>query len=328
MKTSLSLITLIIIFVNVYSSSFSSDSFIESKEIIINPDQGFYRPVRVTMTPDSFSSKKGNPDQLYHLGCDIGQFSGKVNSDKKDKKLTEKVLNGLDDYLNSIKLQNKNAIIRFAYDYDGEKDMEPSLSMILKHIEQLGPIINKHLDVLTAVEAGMIGPWGEMHSSEMATEENKAKILKYWLENTKDIQILTRTPKTIYAYFGKTEKEIDDIKIDKSDIAYRLGLFNDCVFSNEKDYGTFKDREKETKWLSTQNDHLAYGGEVCAEHVMNNLEMCLPEMYLLSLSYLNYEYNKKVIIEKWQNLRYNSTLGKDSLFYSVTGDEYIYCQMG
>ena len=244
MKTSLSLITLIIIFVNVYSSSFSSDSFIESKEIIINPDQGFYRPVRVTMTPDSFSSKKGNPDQLYHLRCDIGQFSGKVNSDKKDKKLTEKVLNGLDDYLNSIKLQNKNAIIRFAYDYDGEKDMEPSLSMILKHIEQLGPIINKHLDVLTAVEAGMIGPWGEMHSSEMATEENKAKILKYWLENTKDIQILTRTPKTIYAYFNKTIKEIDEIKIDKSDKAYRLGLFNDCVFSNERDYGVYKDIKK------------------------------------------------------------------------------------
>ena len=56
--------------------------------------------------------------------------------------------------------------------------------------------------------------------------------------------------------------------------------------------------------------------------------MCLPEMYLLSLSYLNYEYNKKVIIEKWQNLRYNSTLGKDSLFYGVTGYDYIYSHMG
>ena len=328
MKTSLSLITLIIIVVNVNSSSFSSDSFIESKEIIINPDQGFYQPVRVTMTPDSFSNKKRYPEQLYHLRCHIGEFSGKVNSDKKDKKLTETALNGLDDYLNTIKLENKNAIIRFAYDYDGEKDLEPSLSMIIEHIKQLSPIINKHLDVLTAVEAGMIGPWGEMHSSEMAAEENETKILKCWLENTKDIQILTRTPKTIYAYFGKTVKEIDDIKIGKSDIAYRLGLFNDCVFSNERDYGTYKDREKETKWLSIQNDHLAYGGEVCAEHVMNNLEICLPEMYLLSLSYLNIEYNQKVIIDKWKNLRYNSTLGKDSLFYDVTGFDYIYSHMG
>ena len=280
------------------------------------------------MTPDSFSNKTNKPDQLYHLRCHIGQFSGKVNSDKKDKKLTEIVLSGLDNYLNSIKLQNKNAIIRFAYDFDGNENLEPSISMIIEHIKQLSPIINKHLDVLTAVEAGMIGPWGEMHSSEMATEENKTIILKCWLENTKDIQILTRTPKTIYAYFNKTVKEIDDIKINKDDKAYRLGLFNDCVFSNERDYGTYKDREKETKWLSIQNDHLAYGGEVCAEHVMNNLEICLPEMYLLSLSYLNIEYNQKVIIDKWKNLRYNSTLGKDSLFYDVTGFDYIYSHMG
>lgn len=328
MKKSFLLISLIILIANVSSSSFSSDSFVESNEIIINPDQGFYKPLRVTMTPDSFDGKIKELDQLYHLRCHIGAFSGKVNSDKKDKKLTDKVLNALDDYLTKIKLQNKNAIIRFAYDYDGENDKEPSMSMMKTHIQQLGPIINKHLDVLTAVEAGMIGPWGEMHTSEVATEENKAEILKAWLENTKEIQILTRTPKTIYTYFGITINDIDSFKIDKSDKGYRLGLFNDCVFSNEKDYGTYKDRTKETKWFSTQNDHLAFGGEVCAVHDMNNLEVVLPEMYLMSLSYLNAEYNKKVIVDKWQNLNYNKNLGKDSIFYGLTGYHYIYAHMG
>ena len=79
------IIIIIIVVINTSSNSFSSDSFIESKEIIINPDQGFYRPVKVTMTPDSFSNKTNKPDQLYHLRCHIGQFSGKVNSDKKIK---------------------------------------------------------------------------------------------------------------------------------------------------------------------------------------------------------------------------------------------------
>ncbi len=328
MKKALLLISLIILISNVLSSSFSSDSFVESKEIIINPDQGFYKPLRITITPDSFDGKIKDPEQLYHLRCHIGAFSGKVNSDKKDKKLTDKVLNALDEYLTKIKLQNKNAIIRFAYDYDGESDKEPSMSMMKTHIEQLGPIINKHLDVLTAVEAGMIGPWGEMHTSAVATEANKTVILKAWLENTNEIQILTRTPKTIYTYFGITIDDIDSFKIDKSDKGYRLGLFNDCVFSNEKDYGTYKDRTKETKWFSTQNDHLAFGGEVCAVHDMNNLEVVIPEMYLLSLSYLNSEYNKKVIVDKWQNLKYNKTLGKDSVFYGVSGYQYIYAHMG
>lgn len=328
MKRAFLLISLIITIAKVSSLTFTSDSFIESKDIIFNPDQGFYRPLRVTITPDSLSAGKQNPDQLYHLRCLIGQFSGKVNSDKKDKKLTDKALNALDEYLTSIKLQNKNAIIRFAYDYDGQKDMEPEFSMMLTHIKQLGPIINKHLDVLTAIEAGMIGPWGEMHSSKIATESNKTAILKAWLENTKEIQVLTRTPSTIYAYFGKTVKNIDDLKIDKSDIGYRLGLFNDCVFSNEKDYGTYSDRKKETQWFSAQSDHLAFGGEVCAEHEVNDLKVCLPEMYLMSLSYLNIEYNRKVIADKWQNVYYDKSLGKDSVFYGVTGYHYIYAHMG
>ena len=106
------------------TSHFSSDSFIESKEIIINPDQGFYRPVILTLKPNSFVSQSNRPDQLYHLRCDISEFSGQVNSDQKDKILTETVLKGLDDYLSEIKKQNKNAIIRFCYSpgFGNQKD--------------------------------------------------------------------------------------------------------------------------------------------------------------------------------------------------------------
>ena len=312
------------------TSHFSSDSFIESKEIIINPDQGFYRPVILTLKPNSFVSQSNRPDQLYHLRCDISEFSGQVNSDQKDKVLTQTVLDDLDKYLSDIKKQNKNAIIRFCYSpgFGNQKDKEPSFSMIEQHIKQLSEILNKHLDTLTAIEAGMIGPWGEMHSSKIATEENKALVFKYWLENTKEIPILARTPKAIFTYFNKNIDEMEKFQISKDNLGYRLGLFNDCCFSNENDVGTYSNRERETKWLSTQNDHLPYGGEVCRENNINNLENCLPEMNLLSLSFLNYEYNSNVITKKWKQLKYNSTLGSDSLFYGVSGYDYIYSHMG
>lgn len=330
------LIIIIIIIASASSSSsaktysFTSDSFIESKEIIINPDQGFYRPIVIKITPDSFPNRTINPPQLHHLRCDISQFSGRVNSDNKDKKLTDKVLKGLDQYLNTIKTQNKNAIIRFCYapDFGNQPNKEPSLSMIKEHIKQLSTILNKYKDTLTAIEAGMIGPWGEMHTSDIATEENKAIVIKQWLENTKEIPILTRTPKNIFAYFNKTIDEMEKFEIKKDNKGYRLGLFNDCVFSSSSDVGTYSNRTRETNWLSSQNDHLPYGGEVCSVDIMNDLEKCIPEMHLLSLSYLNYEYNSAVITKKWGNLYYNSTLGNDSLFYNVNGYDYIYSHMG
>ena len=40
-------------------------------------------------------------------------------------------------------------------------------------------ILNKHVDIITAIEARIFGLWGEMHTSKLATEENKAKVKKY-----------------------------------------------------------------------------------------------------------------------------------------------------
>ena len=307
-----------------------SNSFKESIEHINNPDQGFYRPLIVRLKPDSFSHGTNNPEQVYHLRCDISQFSGAVNSDKVDKKLTDIALNGLDNYLYELKKQNKNAVIRFCYDpnYEGKKDQEPSLTTIETHIKQLSEILNKHIDTLTAIEAGMLGPWGEMHSSKIATEENKAKVFKYWLQNTKKISILARTTKAIFTYFGKTLDEMEQYTTQSTEEGYLLGMFNDCYLSTNIDTGTYVyDRTRETNWLSTQNDHLPYGGETCAVSEMSDLEICLPEMFLLGLSYLNIEYHSGVI-EKWKNLKYEESLGADLLFYGMNGFDYIKRHLG
>jgi len=329
----LSLIILIIIIIIIVSSStisFSSNNFIESKEFIKNPDQGFYRPVIVTITPSNFKNSTNKPDQIYHLRCDISEFSGAVNSDGKDIKLTDNALNRLDEYLNKIKLENKNAVIRFSYDpnYGGKTNTEPSLSMIEEHIKQLSKILNKHLDTLTAIEAGMLGPWGEMHTSKIATNENKALVFKYWLENTQDIPILGRTPKALFTYFNKSLDEMEKYKINKNDKGYRLGLFNDCYLSSNNDVGTYTiNRTREVNWLSNQNQNLPYGGETCAVHSMSDAYICLPEMRLLCLSYLNKEYLQDVY-KKWNNIKYDSNLGKDSTYYDISVLDYINAHLG
>ena len=54
------ILIIVIIIVAVTPSSFSSNSFIESKESIKNPDQGYYSPIYITITPDTFVHKYDN----------------------------------------------------------------------------------------------------------------------------------------------------------------------------------------------------------------------------------------------------------------------------
>ena len=162
--------------------------------------------------------------------------------------------------------------------------------MMEKHIKQLGSILDKHYHTLIAIEAGMLGPWGEMHTSDIATDENKAKVFQWWLDSTHNIPVLGRNPKALFSYFGKTLDEMESYEIEKTNKGYLLGLFNDCFLSSDNDVGTYRfDRTREIEWLSNQNEHLPFGGETCENHQLSDLNYAIPEMFKLKISYLNLE---------------------------------------
>lgn len=307
-------------------------SYVESTEKINNPDQGFYRPIYLKVTEDGATYNKNivtTSTRLYHLRIDISAFSKAVNG-KKDKQLNKAALNGLEELFSYLKENDKNAVVRFAYDpsYEGSKDKEPALNIILKHVEQVCPILNRYKNTVTAVEAGLIGPWGEMHSSAMANAENISPIIETFLSKTKDIPVLVRTPKMIYDYLGITIKDIDDYKIAEDDKAYMLGLYNDGYLGSGSDLGTYTDREKEIEFLSGQTAHLPFGGEVVIPaSPLHDIETCLPEMERINLSYLNVEWNNNVI-DKWKNTYYTAACGNDSAYYNKTAFTYIENRMG
>ena len=325
----ITIVIIIIVATSNSNTSFSRDDFKESITYKNNPDQGFYRQMVVQINPSNITHGSAKPERIYHLRCDISQFSKVVNGDN-DMELTQIALDKLDELLSKIKSENKNAVIRFSYDpkYKGNKNQEPSIEMIETHIKQLSQVLNNYYHTITAIEAGMLGPWGEMHSSEIATEENKAKVFHYWLQNTKNIPVLARTPKAIFYYFGKELNEMEENEIKKQDEGYLLGVFNDCYLSSDSDEGTYRyNRTREVNWLSKQNEHLPYGGETCKVHEMSDLDKAIPEMYKLGLSYLNNGYNEGVI-SKWKNLNYTSSFGSDNLFYGMSGFDYIKTHMG
>lgn len=303
----------------------------EDTNYIDNPDQGFYSPVCIQVV-DNFKDKDyviNNKTRLYHLRMDLSTFSSKYNNDI-DKKLGDTDLENIDKMLAKYLAKEKNVIIRFAYDhnYEGKKDQEPSLSMMEEHIKQLSPILNKYENCITAIEAGMIGPWGEMHSSACANKETINAIIDTYLKNVTNIPILVRTPKMIYNYLGITMADTSSYVIKDDSISYRLGLFNDGYLGSDSDLGTYTNRELETKWLANQTNHLPYGGEVVIPNsALHDIDKCLPEMRLMHLSYLNQAWNDEVI-KKWKNTSYDKFCGNDKDFYGVSAYDYINAHLG
>jgi hypothetical protein len=304
----------------------------ESLERINNADQGFYHPIYVTANEKGINYAKWivtESTQLYHLRIEISAFSKAVNGES-DKLLTNETLSGIEELLSYLKQQGKSAIIRFAYDpgFSGKANKEAGLEMILKHIQQVCPILNKFETTITGVEVGLIGPWGEMHTSAIANKENINPIIDMFLNSTNNLPILTRTPNMIYNYLGITINDIENYTIAKTSKAYRLGIYNDGYLGSSSDLGTYTNREKEIEFLSQQTNHLPFGGEVVVpDSSLHNIENCLPEMAQIHLNYLNVEWNN-LVIDKWKNSIYNQNCGKDENYYGQSAFTYIENHMG
>lgn len=307
-------------------------NYVESTARINNPDQGFYRPIYVRVNDDGASYNKNivnDATQLYHLRIDISAFSAAVNN-SSDKQLTQAALDGLTEILEFIKQKDKNAVVRLAYDpsYGGSKDKEPSMQTILTHVEQACGVFSSYENTITAIEVGLIGPWGEMHSSAIANAQHITPIVEAFLDHTDNIPVLVRTPKMIYDYLGIAQSEVAGYTVAAENKAYRLGLFNDGYLGSDSDLGTYSDRQRDVAFLSGQTEHLPFGGEVVVpDSKLHDINVCLPEMFQINLSYLNVEWNNQVV-DKWKNSAYTKSCGADKKYYGKTAFEYIENHMG
>ena len=305
-----------------------------------NPDQGFYRSKVFNVLPKGIFYDDGQKtaaqydfnhyeNQLYHLRMDISAFSGK-NNGSSDLELTPNALADLDTLLGNLKHAQKNAVIRFCYcpDFGDAKDKEPSLDMIKKHIAQISSVLNKYESTITAIEAGMIGRWGEMNGSAITKDSAVVNaVLSTWLDCTNNLPILTRQPQHIYDFLGLSYQQAMEYSIESDNDAFRLGIFDDSFLGNNSDLGTFNhDRVQEIEWISKQTAHLPFGGEAsCSseDEALHRMEDgCLDNMKKLHLSYLNYHYNEK-ITDYWKNQTYSAQYGDDSTYYGISVYDYI-----
>ncbi len=182
-------------------------------------------------------------------------------------------------------------IFRFAYDHNGYCGSEPDdVAWIKRHINQLTPVLSKYPGTVLAVEAGMIGPWGEMHTTQYEDRQLANQILEAWVNGLDpDIAILCRKMSYILNYCSMmAPKFVNSLPVTPDSPAYRFSLFNDGYLGDNGDYGTFDRpgssesqklyRENAIKFLKDNASRAPYGGELGYAD-LNHLKTELSPIY-------------------------------------------------
>lgn len=294
------------------------NELVDSLETLNNPERGFYLPSGINISDEKSYEKalkriKEDCEEannknitIIHLRYNIGSLSGNVNG-SSDIYLNDnsKELTYLDNILNVIKEHNLKTIVRFAYTYEAEEGCEPtSFNAISNHIEYFSKVINRRIDTVMLVEAGFLGPWGEMHSANIyESEEYYSKLIELLLKNLDErLTINVRTPKHYVYYF----KSLNNDNINK----YRVGIFNDSYMGSASDRGTFNSeypRSEFVEWMETQGLYTYYGGEAStSDHASSDdlsysdMDYVLSEIYRTHTNYLNVDYNEVILNDKWE----------------------------
>ncbi|MDE6020564.1 MAG: DUF4832 domain-containing protein, partial [Ruminococcus sp.] len=263
-------------------------------------DSGYTSGIWISAAPGKDWSKSISGFSLLLIG--IGGYSSGMNQSKTDFDLDEAFFTSLENTLKSARLNGTTVGIRLRYDDNGTTNPEPAdFDKVLYHIKQLGEsgLLYKYEDVITFVETGLVGSWGEQWGGKYTSLEHKAQVLDEFMKITPlSIPLVIRTPNTFRQWLKdycniETAPENMSYSIQDKELAAqaaRVGLYNDGYMGSDSDLGTYSNRAGETAWISTTS---SYGGEFSGNDEWRLKyptwlpENALPEMYYTNLLRIN-----------------------------------------
>ncbi len=267
-----------------------SHTFSASDEPILNPERGFFTPYELPGNA-GFSPVRITGNTLVHLNIRLDEY--------RESDLPQAVLDGLEVNFNDIRDAGLKAIFRVAYNQGPFPDTEPDASKawVLRHIEQLAPLFQKHSDVIAWVEAGFIGAWGEWHTSTNGLDNisDKRDILNALLAAIPGRYVQVRYPANIIELYPEPQAAAQAF----------VAHHNDCFLSSDTDVGTYERDgentiERDQAYLAELTSITPMSGESCAPFPpRSECNSAIREMELLHFSAINEAYHKG-ILRSWE----------------------------
>ena len=281
--------------------------FTESDDAFPNPERGFYSVKSTKSSSDNPISEKSlqlqrklNKTLVYigyypkeYIGGDIG----------------EEFLQLIRTELTALRNNGCKCILRFAYsDSEAEKPWDPDVETVLRHIQNIKPILQEFGDIILTFQAGFVGVWGEWYytdnfvSGPKTPEEHalRKQVTDAMLEALPaDRTISLRTP--MFKRMMYCSDYTDTLTVETAyngTARARISAFNDCFGASKNDQGTFSGNESRELWKKDSR-YTLMGGETCALSQYCFCENTLQDMKDYHWTYLNSEYNSKVLT-RWR----------------------------
>ncbi len=317
-----------------------SREFTESSGALRNPGRGFYY-MHGFRIGDEKTDYREDIAKRFCRDEDTGLAMIQVNLQAyRDRPISGEGLENLENLFRALRSVDKQYIVRFLYDWDGEIDTyEPEkLEVILEHMRQTGPILRGHKDIIFTLQGLFIGNWGEMNGTEFANQEDIRLLAEQLYEATGgEIFLAVRMPMQWRMATGlKEPPETGEHAPAHDSLASRLGLYNDGMLGSWSDYGTYGDqtklehgyftywnREEELEFQDGLCRTVPMGGEVIVDNPYNDFENALADMKRMHVTYLNKDFDKNVL-DKWA--RY--TVSEEGCFDGMDGLSYMERHLG
>jgi len=213
------------------------------------------------------------------------------------------------------------AIVRVVYN-DGfatpNPPTEATLGQTRAHLQQLQPIFEANKDVILLFQAGIVGAWGEWHSTDqyrdpleayadnnVPTPAGRRSVVDALLEYTPANRFIqVRRPWFKDPDFGAEAlfpgEQVDAATAFTSLGVARVGHHNDCFLASNTDFGTYQGSgiNAQKNFLAEDTRFVPMGGETCNPDIdFANCTRALDEMARFHYSYLNLLYHPDVLSE-------------------------------
>lgn len=319
-----------------YQVQIMPEEFAESPKELAALDRGFYMQSGyvISVFPQDFLSIVTVPEEEVSPHLEMLQINLRMFMESE---LTDAALENIDTLFQAYARKNCRLIVRILYDWSGKAAVfEPkSIEIIRKHMQQLGPVLGKHKDIIYTLQGLFIGNWGEMNGTPFVNQEDLQTLSGELLQATdQELYLSVRMP--MYWRWITELPEMNADALQNNPAAARIGLYNDGMLGSESDWGTYgvgesRKADPNTYWnreeeLAFQDELCKYvpnGGEAICDNPCNDFENAVRDLRTMHISYLNWDYDRAVL-EKWERSNYS---GEDC-YDGMNGLDYIERHLG
>lgn len=284
-------------------------SFTEIIGDVTNPERGFYYPYEgsgesALLSASGVKGKRSQGHTVLYLQYVLKNYMS--------KDISQNILTNIQKDMDALRSGGAKCVLRFCYkqnEKESNKPWDPEEKWVMRHIEQVKPILQKNEDVIMVFQAGYVGVWGEWYYTDHFVMDPRTyedyqprrRVLEAMLDALPESrQVAVRTPDFKLNMYGISLKDTLTAQTGHSGSTLsRIGGFNDCFMSSADDWGTYASSTSRAFWAGDTR-YTFMGGETCAVQESSSGNFCdcgpsIRDMEDYHWTYLNISYNTKVL---------------------------------